>query len=147
MSRLVGSIIFTFFLFLLFTGLALEAMTFSRLAKFFPLYITLAGAILSFIYTFVQIRTLVKKEGLPEELKKLKFKRPFIYLAWLLGYVGLIYIVGFLLATALFLGAFLYFESKFTIIKTSISISIVLVFLILFSDVMNLYWPRSLLGL
>ncbi|MGO4888423.1 tripartite tricarboxylate transporter TctB family protein [Anaerobacillus sp. MEB173] len=146
MSKLAGSTLFSFCLFLLFGALALEAMTFSRLAKFFPLYITVAGAILCLIYTIILLRTLVKKEGLPEELKKLQFTKPLKYLSWLLGYVVLVYIVGFLVATGLFLAAFLYLESKFSVVKTAISISIVLVCLILFSDVMNLYWPKSLLG-
>jgi hypothetical protein len=147
MNKLVGSTIFTFCLFLLFAGLALEAATFSRLAKFFPLYITIAGAILCFIYTIVQIRTIIKEEGLPEVLKKLQFKTPLKYLGWLLGYVVLVYIVGLLVATGIFLATFLFFESKFTIVKTAISISTVIVCLIVFSNIMNLFWPRSLLGL
>ncbi|MDV2686123.1 tripartite tricarboxylate transporter TctB family protein [Alkalihalophilus lindianensis] len=146
MSRLLASTLFSFFLFVFFALFALEASTFSRLAQFFPYYISIAGAVLSFIYTTIQIRELVKNKKVQEELATLNMKRPLKYLAWLIGYVVLIYVLGIIVASILFLASFLYIESKFTVLKTAMSISIVVVGLLLFSNVMNLYWPNNLVG-
>ncbi|MDV2886592.1 tripartite tricarboxylate transporter TctB family protein [Alkalihalophilus pseudofirmus] len=147
MSRLLASTLFSFFLFVFFVLFALEAATFSRLAQFFPYYISITGAVLSFIYTTIQMRELIKQRESKEELMTLKIKRPLKYLVWLIGYVVLVYIAGIIVASVLFLAAFLYVESRFSVIKTVMSISVVVTGLMLFSNFMNLYWPNNLLGL
>lgn len=49
MNKDVLNLSFSAFLFLLFTLAMVEALTFSKLAQFFPLYISIAGSALTLI--------------------------------------------------------------------------------------------------
>ena len=69
------------------------------------------------------------------------------YLLIIIGFLVLIYIFGIFVGTAIYLFCFLYFETKFGLVKSIISVAIVIGFIMIFGDVMNLYWPKSLLNL
>lgn len=53
MNKDILNIIFTLFLCIVFGSAAILALGFSRLAQFFPLYVSVAGTILSIIYLIV----------------------------------------------------------------------------------------------
>jgi len=147
MSKDIANIIFSAFLFLLFTLAMVEALTFSQLAQFFPLYISIAGSALSLIYLITQLITFYKQKAAQGEQIKLPILKPLRYIGWVLGYLLLIYIGGLLLATAIFLFIFLIFESKMTFLQTSISVIVVLVGVSVLSSALNIYWPTNILGL
>lgn len=147
MNKALANILFTGFIFLLFTFAWVEAMTFSRLAQFFPLYISIAGSILSLVYL---IKTIIdyRKETSSEERKEhVLILMPFRYIGWVIGYLIMMYIFGFLISTSVFLLVFLIFESKMKVIESMISVAIVLVVVSYLSAAINIAWPSSLIGL
>lgn len=147
MNKALANILFTGFIFLLFTFAWVEAMTFSRLAQFFPLYISMAGSILSLAYL---IKTIIdyRKETSSEERKEhVLILMPFRYIGWVIGYLIMMYIFGFLISTSVFLLVFLIFESKMKVIESMISVAIVLVVVSYLSAAINIAWPSSLIGL
>jgi len=140
------NLLFSTFLFLMFTLAIFEALTFSRLAQFFPLYISIAGSVLTLIYLIKQLFELYKQKEKEGEATKLPILKPLRYIAWIIGYLLLIYIGGLMLATAIFLMVFLIFESKMTFLQTSISVVVVLVGVSALSSALNIYWPTNILG-
>lgn len=154
MAKPFLSLVFSVVLFLLFCWSAWKAAGFSELAKFFPYYISIAAAILAFIHVLIGLKTyLVNKQrghipeavgdGDPEENTAPVWR----YMVWIIGYIVFIYLIGFLSATVLFLIVFLYFETKFSMIKTAISVVITLSLILIFSKYMTLYWPKGILPL
>ncbi|MGV2619811.1 UNVERIFIED_CONTAM: tripartite tricarboxylate transporter TctB family protein [Halobacillus marinus] len=139
------NIAFTIFLFALFTWAAITALSFSRLAQFFPIYVSTAGSIVTGLYLCSEIIKYVKQKD--KKHQKVLIVQPLIYLAWIVGYVIMIYIIGVLAASAVFLMTFLVKESRFTIGKAAYSTGITIVALIVLSSFMKIAWPESLLGL
>ncbi|MFB5662272.1 tripartite tricarboxylate transporter TctB family protein [Alteribacillus sp. HJP-4] len=146
MDKKFASILFSAFLMIVFIYTAWTANEFTRLAKYFPFYISIIGALFCFLYTLIQIKNWRKAKKQEGDREVLRWRRPLIYTCWLLGYVLLIYIAGLMAATAVFLGAFLYYESKIKLWKTAATTAFVLVAVNVFSMYMNLYWPDNLLG-
>ena len=133
----------------LITGIA--GTGFQRLAMYFPVTVSSLGFVLSAIFVFLNIRQKIKNPAVVTSENETEEKEYFIgsvrYLAWFVGYIVLIYIAGILIATSLFLGAFLFFEAKMRWWGILISVVAALVVLNVISSVMRLYWPQSLLGL
>jgi hypothetical protein len=146
MSKEKLSIIFSILVFAIFGLAALEAQNFRELARFFPFYIAIMGAIVVLADLIVQLRRRSKSKK-PEKALHENLPAALKYLLIIIGYLVLIYIFGIFIGTAIYLFCFLYFETKFGLIKSIISVAIVIGFIMLFGDVMNLYWPKNLLGL
>lgn len=147
MNKDILNLIFSAFLFILFIFTTIEALTFTRLAQFFPLYISIAGAFLTLIYLVTKIIAYRKQQTEGRSTQTVPVLKPLRYIGWILGYLVLIYIGGLLLATAVFLFIFLFFESKMTLIKTSVSVVAVLVGISFLSSALDIYWPTNLFGL
>lgn len=146
MNKSLANIIFTAFIFILFTAAALESLTFSRLAQFFPLYISIAGSVLSLIYLIKIIIEHVKQSSPEERHEQLQILKPLRYIGWILGYLLLIYVFGMLIATAVFLFVFLILESKMKVLSSVLSVAVMLVLITYLSAAINIAWPSSLLG-
>jgi hypothetical protein len=144
MSKDKLSLIFSSAIFLLFSWMAWEALNFKELARFFPQYIAIGAAILAFIDIFIKIRKLLKGKQDHDPLHE-NMAAVVKYIVWIISYLIMIYLVGLVLATAIFLTVFLTVEAKLGLIKTGISVGVVLIVIMVFGDVMKLYWPRSLL--
>lgn len=138
-------VIFSLLVFGMFCWAAVEAQNFRELARFFPFYIAVIGALLTFIDLVIRVIKMVRNkekvaaplhENLPAALK---------YLLIIISFLVLIYIFGIFIGTAIYLFAFLYFETKLGLLKSIISVAVVVVGVMIFGDVMNLYWPQSLL--
>ncbi|WP_194165518.1 tripartite tricarboxylate transporter TctB family protein [Oceanobacillus sp. CFH 90083] len=141
------NLIFSGFLFILFTLAWIEALTFSKLGQFFPLYISIAGSILTFIYLLNQLLIIYKQKKREGNEIKIPLWQPLKYIGWILGYLLLIYIGGLMAATAIFLILFLIFESKMKFVSAGISVICVLIAVSLLSSALDIYWPTNLLGL
>lgn len=147
MNKALANILFTAFIFLLFTFAWVEATTFSRLAQFFPLYISIAGSIVSLVYLIKTIIDYRKETTAEERHEHVLILLPFRYIGWVIGYLIMMYIFGFLISTSIFLFVFLIFESKMKIIESMVSVAIVLFVVSYLSAAINIAWPSSLLGL
>jgi len=146
MNKSKYSLVFTVFLFILFVCLAWQASHFGELARFFPLYISIGGAVLTLAEVVVQLRRVIKES---KDHVETVHDSPWLvlkYLFWVLGYLGVIYIVGFIIGTAVYLLTFLYFETKFSIVKSAFGAAVAVSLLLLFGEVMTLYWPEGMLG-
>lgn len=140
------SLSFSIFIFIIFCFAAWKSLSFAELARFFPLYISVAGAVLTLVHIIISSINIVRnkqdeKSGKLEELGSV-----FKYIVWVIGYIILIFVIGFLPATVVFLFAFLLKESKFGIIKTVIGVALTMSIILLFSNLMNLYWPTGIIN-
>ncbi|GGF28158.1 hypothetical protein GCM10010954_29070 [Halobacillus andaensis] len=147
MNKQTLNVIFTFCIFIVFVWAAVTALTFSRLAQFFPLYVSIAGSIVSGIYLVKEVIKIRKQKDQGSHPKVLIIK-PIIYTGWIVGYVITISLLGLLIASTIYLIAFLLIESKFTFFKALYSTGIALVIITVLSNLLNIAWPQSvLLGL
>lgn len=147
MNKSIANIIFTAFIFILFTYATIEALTFSRLAQFFPLYISGAGAVLSFLFLIKVIIDHIKNADPEERAERILILKPLKYIGWILAYLLLIYVFGMLIATTVFLFVFLIFESKMKVLPSVLAVGVMLVLITYLSAAINIAWPTSLLGL
>lgn len=146
MSKSIANIIFTLFIFLLFTFAAIESLTFSRLAQFFPLYISIAGSAVSLIY-LIKIIIDYRKENSEEGNEAILIIKPIRYIGWIIGYLLMIYVFGMILATGIFLFIFLIYESRMKVLESALSVAVVIVAISYLSSAINIAWPGSLLGI
>jgi hypothetical protein len=139
------SLIFSIGFFILFSLMAWEALSFKELARFFPQYIAIGAAVLSLFDIFFKIKKLqkIKQENEPLHGNLAAVMK---YILWIFGYLIMIYLVGLVLATIIFLAGFLMVEAKLSLVKTGLSVGVVIILIMFFGDVMKLYWPRSLLA-
>lgn len=79
MSKDVLNLYFSIFLFILFSLAMIEALTFSKLAQFFPLYISIAGSVLTFIYLITEVIAFYRRKTAAGEQIKLSILRPLRY--------------------------------------------------------------------
>lgn len=142
MIRKVYSIVFVIFLILLFSVAAYEALSFQRLASYFPLYISLIGAGLSIYVLYFETRNL--KHDSERQIEPSSTMSYFSYIAWMLFFVACIYLVGLPIASGIFLLLFLRYEAHQSYISIVISVLGVVGVLIGFAELMNLNYPRSL---
>lgn len=148
----------------LFAYTAIEAWDFSRRARYLPLYVSVAGFILCGLLITLDFwrnrtpegrekeraKVLVEDynpEGKPTRAGEYEYlKRSVYYLAWLAGFIASIAIIGLPVASAIFLGAFLWFEGHMKPKGIALSISTMLLCLFGITQLMHLHWPTSLLG-
>lgn len=143
MNKQKVSLVFSVALFLLFCWTAMETQNFRELARFFPYYISILGAILTLIDIIIKVVKMRREKS--SEVLHQNIPGVIKYSLIICAYLLLIYLVGIVIGTAIFLFSFLYFEAKLGIVKTTISVAVVVAGIIVFGDVMNLYWPRSFL--
>jgi beta-lactamase regulating signal transducer with metallopeptidase domain len=146
----------------LFGATAYMSLDFRELAQYMPLYISLLALILAFTNLIVDlvrwratgtavgsdtIATAALREDDPEEAGEVRatFARVVRYLGWVLGYVLLIWVIGLVPATAVFLVAFLVIEARMRLVLIAIGTVLTLAALMGISELMNLFWPPSLL--
>lgn len=146
MDRKLGSILFTICLMLVFSYTAWEASSFNRLAQFFPYYLSIIAAFCCFISGLTQIIVLIKERKKGQSKDILQFLAPLRYIGWIFGYVLLIYLVGLMVATGIYLMLFLIIESKIKVWKSLATTVFVLIALSVFSGYLNLYWPSNIMG-
>jgi magnesium-transporting ATPase (P-type) len=146
MRQVHYSLLFSACLFLVFVWAAWQAYSFNELAKFFPFYIAIAGVVMTAIYVILSTVAMVKERKKDQPAQEADENEGSVlkYMIWIIGYIGFIYLIGFLSATTLFLLAFLYFESKFSILKTLIAVVITQVVIHIFAASINLYWPTGI---
>ncbi|MFG6150320.1 tripartite tricarboxylate transporter TctB family protein [Halobacillus sp. B23F22_1] len=144
MNKQTLNVIFTFCIFIVFIWGAFTALTFSRLAQFFPLYVSIAGSIVSGIYLVKEVIKIRKQKDQGSHPKVLIIK-PIIYTGWIVGYVITISLVGLFVASTIYLISFLLIESKFTFFKALYSTGIALVLITVLSNLLNIAWPQSVL--
>ena len=147
-----NSLIFTFILFVFFCWAAIEANTFSDKASFFPLFTAIISANVSLISFILQLIQYVRKRkagvsASDEEDTETPISNILYYLGWIAGYVVLIYLIGLIWSTLIFLLAFFLIESKFKVWKAALFSVIVVTIIISFGNLMNLYWPEGLINL
>lgn len=164
MSLLAKSrIVFDSLALLLFVWMAYEAWDFARLARVFPLAISLIAATLGLLNLGISIwrwrtgkrlvgdeapKTAVAKGGEEDDRAVVHgVLRALYYLGWTLGYVGLIGAIGLVAATLVFVLAFLAIEARAGWLLTALGSAVTVGALLLISDVMDLRWPESLVTL
>ena len=111
------SFVYSIVLFLIFCLAAWQSLSFAELARFFPLYISVAGAVLTLIHIIISSINIIrnkkdKKNGESEEVGSV-----IKYIVWVIGYIILIFFIGFLAATVVFLFAFLLKELNLGLLK------------------------------
>ncbi|MYL29919.1 hypothetical protein GLW03_08830 [Halobacillus halophilus] len=143
MNKQTLNIIFTFCIFAAFVWAAVTALTFSRLAQFFPLYVSIAGSVVSGIYLITEIMKLIKRKN--DASHPVMILKPLIYTGWVVGYVFSIFLFGLFIASAAYLIAFLLIESKFPLFKAFYSTGIALFVMTVLSRLLDIAWPSSIL--
>ena len=96
------------------------------------------------------LKTLIdyrKETSAEERAEYIQILKPLRYIAWVLAYLLLIYVFGFIIATAVFLFVFLIYESRMKVMQSLLSMAITLVVVTYLSAAINIEWPASLLGL
>ena len=146
MNKAIAQLSFTSLLLLFFIYTAVAATSFKELARYFPLYLSVIGAVLLFIEVIRQLLTIKKNMKKDEKLHP-NIKGAILYTLYLTGYILLVYLLGMIIATVIFLFIFLYFTAKMRLISSIITVIVVVGILMLFADVMNLYWPKSVLDI
>ena len=155
-------IAFDVFVLSLFAYAAYQALGFSRLARYMPLYVSVAGiGLTSLLLVLDSVRLLraprppageagalehYHEAPLPREAETAQMKRVALYLGWMLAYIGLIRVIGLPTASAVFLAAFLRFDARMTLGGIALSVTAMVGALLLMRQVMNLRWPSNLMG-
>lgn len=154
---------FSLFVLCIFAYAAFDALDFSRRARYMPLYVSVAGLALSLLLISLELWWARKAGGVTQrrevaiedlaaqdifspEQEYHRLKTTTYYLLWMIGYVGLIAVVGLPVASTLFLGLFLYIESRMKLPGIALSIAGMLAGLLTLTYLMNLRWPLSLIG-
>lgn len=139
---------------LLFLAYTAEATTFSRLASYFPLFAGLSGLILSAVNLRKEVRR-PSVEGGSEgpqdepgaqgtESAAAAANETARYLGWIVAYIVLIAVVGFIVATAIFLAASLKILGHASWRGVAVGVASVIAFVYAVSHFMNLVWPDGL---
>src|SRR5690625_2805108 len=143
-----AELLYTLFMLGIFTYTAIGATEFKKNAMYFPLYISILAIILLVIDLIRQFRRFKK----PLEKDEPEYLHPdtmgvFKYSLVLAFYAVLIYLIGFLLASIIYLFGFLYFIARMRLMYTIITVTVVVVFIVSFGNTMNLVWPKSLISI
>jgi len=127
---------------------AWEARSFAELAQFFPNYIVLFAIPL---LLFELVREIKSRRSNPQgngstvEFRE-RIPATLASLGWFFGYFLIIYLVGFFVATGVFIFMFLVVEAKISWWQSLFAAGITVVITKLLGDVLSLDWPQSLMG-
>lgn len=133
-----------------FAWIAWEAHGFPRLARIFPYTIAVAALTLCLaevarvLYSWWRGKAPPDAADSPGLVKQLPAALP--YLLWIGGYYLAIAMFGFIIASALFVFAFVTIVGKLRWPYAMVGTALLLAGMLLMGDVMNLYWPQGLLG-
>lgn len=147
----------------LFAYAGIEALDFSRRARYMPLYVSAGGFVLSSLLIVLElwrmrtaagretprgvaIEDLAAEDMFSPEEEWHRLKTTFYYLLWMIGYVGLIALVGIAVASVLFLAGFLLIEARMKLPAIGLSVAAMLAGLLTLTHLMHLRWPSSLIG-
>lgn len=134
---------------------AFDALSFPVLARLFPLMSAVAGFLLMLaeIYAMSRLRRdePVSTSGDSEEVTDLptlldNIRHGLPFLGAVLAYFLAIFFFGMMAATALFVGAFLYFVARASAKVTLISAGFVVAWLVLITWAFSLRWPIGIVG-
>lgn len=148
----------------LFIGAAVEALDFRDRARYMPLYGSVFAAVLATgnlvvdVLRWRRLGTAVAGDALPTAAVTeddtdeggtagQALAGAAYYLGWVVGYIALIWVAGLIPATVVFLAGFLTFVARARWVLVVVGTATTVVALIAISEVMNLYWPSSLLTL
>lgn len=142
-------LLFSIGLFLFFGWMAWEAASFTEKARYFPYYISITATVLTFFNVLINIRVLLKQKAQAAEVireqEDEEISEPVLrYILWVVGFIVVIILIGFLPATVLFLLTFLYIETGYGILKAFVGTAAALTFILLFSSYMTIYWPSGI---
>lgn len=160
MTKSKLSILFSFFFLIIFVYMAWASTGYNPLAKYFPLFLSILGAVLAFVSVVKDFKEAKVMNTNIEEKQDNKsqeqawdipithdFKVAAKNFLWVLFYFVLIMIIGFILATIIFLVAFLKIRTDFNWIKIILSIGITIGLLFLLAEIMYLKWPSGMLDI
>ncbi|MGD1879010.1 MAG: tripartite tricarboxylate transporter TctB family protein [Kiloniellaceae bacterium] len=155
---------FGVFILCIFAYAAFDAWDFSRRARYMPLYVSVAGIVLTSLLITLDLwrmrstegraalRTKVSIEDLaaddlfsPAEDRQ-RFRTTAYYLGWMAGYAAAIGIVGLPLASALFLAGFLLVEARMRLPGVGLCVAGMLAGMFTLTHFMHLRWPPNLIG-
>ena len=153
-QRRLEQLVFTFMVGALFLGAALLALQFPDTARRFPL----TAALVSLSLVVVQLIRMVWRRGKsqvsqadkqPSESQETligQAKKIFPYLLWILGFYSLIFVFGFVIASGVFVVAFLFTQAKMRPLVALLAGGLVVGFILLIGDVLSLEWPFGLIS-
>jgi len=131
---------------LFFIYTAIEATTFRELASYFPLYLSILAIVMMTIEIIRQIISIKKgKEEEKGEVMHPNIGAALKYMGIIILYAVLVYIIGMVIATAIYVFAFLLLIAKMKWWKAALITGILIAAIVTFANVMNLYWPKSLI--
>lgn len=143
MNKAIAQLSFTILMFIFFIYTAIEATSFKKLAKNFPLFISILAITILLIEI---VRQVVK---LKENMQNGEVLHPNMagvikYTLILTLYIVMVYIIGIILASTIFVFLFLYFIANMKLIQSFITVAVLIGLLIAFGNAMNLTWPKSI---
>ena len=130
---------------IVFAYAAYLALDFPTQAQTFPRSVALAAIlmiVIEMIAYFFSIRG--DKTPAPDDSIRATIGGIFPYLLWLGAYYIVIYFIGMVAASGLFIFFFLLLPGQMKWYSALFSAVLIIAFLILMEDVMNLRWPSSL---
>lgn len=143
MNKAIAQLVFTILMLSFFIYAAVEATSFKQLAKYFPFYVSIIAAVLLLIEIVRQVIQLNKNKA-KEELFHPNIKGAIKYTLFLIVYILLVYLIGIVLATIIYVFCFLYFIAKMRLVRSVITVVILTIIIVAFGDIMKLFWPESL---
>lgn len=144
MNKEKSNILFIAILCFFFGWAAWEAYNFAELASFFPFYVSLFGLLIGVIQLIISVVKLGRKTSSDQTEEDVNILGSLKYMGWVIGYIVLIIVIGFLPATVVFLAAFLFIVSKMKWYKIILSIVLTLTVIALISNMLTIYWPTGI---
>lgn len=143
--RYVEQLVFVCAMGLLFLGVAWHARTFPDRSRIFPQVVAAAAFLLSVLAVVRDARAGVRKEvhGGTPFTARLRSALP--YLLWIGGYYAALGLLGFPVATGLFVLAFLRTEGEMAWWKAALGAAVLVGVLSLLWWTLELRWPEGLL--
>ena len=146
MPRLkLEQIIFTALIALVFAAALWLSQDFPSSGRRFPRLICIAALIISGIQL---LRLLFFKQGLLQKGSGVvsQFLKVYPYIFWILGYYLLIFVFGFIIASALFIVAFLISYGKMRWYMAVLATVVVVALVFFLGDILSLRWPNGLIA-
>ena len=144
----VEQLVFLLFLLALFGYSLWASLEFPGQAQTYPRTVAAAAVIITIIELvsyIVSWRNETLPEVAPENTLTARFMTILPFLAWLAAYYAVIYVIGMVAASGLFVFLFLYREGKVKWYYALLAGVFIIFFLIQMEDVMSLRWPDSIL--
>lgn len=143
-------VIFTGFTLLLFLFVLQDAWSRSFLGGIFPLGIGITGLIASSLVLLPQLRGArgIGTGGTANfdaEVSRTEDAGPWRFMAWLVGFMALVGVIGFFAALVLFFIVFLRLIARATWLQTIILTAAAAIFMLVLADALNLLFPGGIL--